>query len=68
MHDTIMHPLRTRQERNERFIRRSEAQQLQINNIFSKQQGRYTPIFKNKMALCANGSTCIDDDEVDDED
>lgn len=36
--------------------------------IFSKQQGRYTPIFKNKMALCANGSTCIDDDEVDDED
>ena len=32
-HDTIMHPLRTRQERNERFIRRSEAQQLQINYL-----------------------------------
>lgn len=31
--DTIMHPLRTRQERNERFIRRSEAQQLQINYL-----------------------------------
>ena len=33
MHDTIMHPLRKRQERNERFIRRSEAQQLQINYL-----------------------------------